>query len=1691
MVDEVASLGLKADFRQITSADKALDRLGKTSVKTSKATDALNVSSKKATSALSAEGMAAGRTAKATDALGVSTAKTTASTNALTSAVGSLKSVFGAFAGLLIVNQLKRLSDEAISVENRLRQVTSSTAELNKVFNDLLTISNRTRSELGATSTLYQRLSIASDQLGLSSKDLLRLTETINKSFAISGATASETAGAVRQLSQGLAAGALRGDEFNSVAEQAPAIMRAIADETGLTIGQLREFAATGGITAEIVVSALQNVEEEIDTKFAKSVATFSQKLTIIENDFIAWARASDELSASLNVLADSIGVGAGAVKFLLSNIDLIVAVILAKQIPAIQALIAVRAQSVIASQKALASEVAMSKATQTTTLLELEKAVAIRASTLADLAAEQVRLKAQISATGRNLSLARTIELSRANAGATALLSEATAAHSIALSRAATAQVAYNTSTRVGIALTTGLNTAMAFLGGPLGVALLASFAIFKFAESMETAEERAIRLAKEVGNLVEEFNGLTLAQLGNELVRVSSRFNKVSDELNDARKVFKQYGKTTQAVSTDVAKQVKLINDLEEELIKLGVEYETIAELQNKLFTDKLNERIEETNKLTADQTKAITSAIEKYRDLLSVIGKTAREQAVYNDIVSKGIDINSSEGQSIRLLIDAYFDQVDAIDATTKAAKEFEAATKKAARESEKASKKAAKEIEKVYKRAFNQTSDIIFDSIRDWEGGIEGFADRVGDIMKDLLARMAADFAASKVLQFFGFGGGGGFTFGGGGKGGGILGGGGGGTDIGSLLSSASTASSVFDFLFGASAAGTGGTILGGGVGGGLIVDLGPTASNFAVAADGLSGSLEGAAPWAAALTGALLGFEQSGAKGAVSGAAGGFAGAKAGAEIGTSIFPGIGTAVGAIIGGILGSVFGASAFGGQFETKDFGLQLSVAAGDLVAQSFDFQEKEGGLFNRDKRETILTELETDVFAQMQTALEAIQTKILESYSILGVELGENIFDSFSTLTVKKLSLEGKSEEQIAELVNLFFSDIADQMVGSAEATRFTIIDALQNLDIDPIDFDPSSFNFNVDEFLAAIDFDPSSFNFSELNADLEEFGVQLSDFTALTFERLNELASVLTGTNDILAAIGVGGFEGSLMGAGAAEKFIEFFGSTEDFINALSLFDTTFINTADEAFERLTGQLTAVFDSFDLELPSTREAFVELVQGLDVTTQASGEAFAVLTNLSTVIDQFYTEQERLATESFAAQERVAAEASRISADRLQLVIQEMILLGNASDALALQRVIELMAMDSSLVPLQERINALEDEAAAAAIAAQLASERTQLEIQEMILLGDASGALAIEREIELAAIDESLRPLLQRIFALQDEAVATKAAEQAAIDYANTLTTTTDTAFAALKTSLQAAVSTINENLTSRLAQADAAFNSTSASISRSIDGMRDSASDLRSVVGSIDKAISSLTGQAGGLTQVQAQTQIQTALTQARGGSFQFAESLGDALRVVSRISEEGFSTAADFRRATATTANQLKELRSLTDAELTLEERTVAALEARLVSTRQQHDATIEQLRANAAGQIEELSVIESDFLELIEIQRGTFNATISVAEAINNLTAALGIEQTGGNAGLTLVGESPSQVGVGGPNEILNTVDSTEAEGENITVVQALQNLTAEVKRGNFAIARNTSKIFKLEDRWDKNGTPPERAAL
>ncbi len=220
------------------------------------------------------------------------------------SAMKSLAVTLGAAFG---VREVMQAAEAYTTISNRLSLVTKSSDELYAAQSDLFEIAQRTRSPLEATAEVYQRLAQNAGALGLSLSEVGDTTETINKLMVISGTSAQASEAALTQLGQAFASGTLRGEELNSVMEQAPALAMAIADGMGVTVGELRKLGEQGKITSLAVVDALKLQSDAVDKQFAQMAKTLGDAKTTIVNSFINIVGQMDKATGASSAIADSI----------------------------------------------------------------------------------------------------------------------------------------------------------------------------------------------------------------------------------------------------------------------------------------------------------------------------------------------------------------------------------------------------------------------------------------------------------------------------------------------------------------------------------------------------------------------------------------------------------------------------------------------------------------------------------------------------------------------------------------------------------------------------------------------------------------------------------------------------------------------------------------------------------------------------------------------------------------------------------------------------------------------------------------------------------------------------------------------------------------------------------------------------------------------------------------------------------------------------------------------------------------------------------------------------------------------------------------------------------------------------------------------------------------------------------------
>lgn len=224
-------------------------------------------------------------------------------TSAAGGLLGKIKSIASAYLGMKTVTGLVGLSDTITQTDARLSMMNDglqTTAELNDM---IYASAQRSRGSYLATADAVAKLGLMAGDAFSSNKETIAFMEQVNKQFKIAGTSAAGIDAAMLQLTQAMGSGVLRGEEYNSILEQAPNIIQAIAKYLDVPKGQLKEMAADGKITADIVKAAMFACADETNAKFESMPKTWSDIWTSMKNRAI---KALDPLLVKINQLANS-----------------------------------------------------------------------------------------------------------------------------------------------------------------------------------------------------------------------------------------------------------------------------------------------------------------------------------------------------------------------------------------------------------------------------------------------------------------------------------------------------------------------------------------------------------------------------------------------------------------------------------------------------------------------------------------------------------------------------------------------------------------------------------------------------------------------------------------------------------------------------------------------------------------------------------------------------------------------------------------------------------------------------------------------------------------------------------------------------------------------------------------------------------------------------------------------------------------------------------------------------------------------------------------------------------------------------------------------------------------------------------------------------------------------------------------
>lgn len=215
---------------------------------------------------------------------------------------GMIKKAVGAYATFQTLGKVIDLSDTMAQTSARLNLIVDDGGSVDELQDKIYLSAQRSRAAYQSTADAIAKMGSNAGSAFASNDELIAFMEQVNKQFIIAGTDAQGIDAAMLQLTQSMGSGVLRGEEYNSVLEQAPNIIQSIADYMEVPKGQLKDMAADGEITADIVKNAMFAAADETNAKFESMPMTFSQVWTSFQNTaLMAFQPVLEELNGLAN----------------------------------------------------------------------------------------------------------------------------------------------------------------------------------------------------------------------------------------------------------------------------------------------------------------------------------------------------------------------------------------------------------------------------------------------------------------------------------------------------------------------------------------------------------------------------------------------------------------------------------------------------------------------------------------------------------------------------------------------------------------------------------------------------------------------------------------------------------------------------------------------------------------------------------------------------------------------------------------------------------------------------------------------------------------------------------------------------------------------------------------------------------------------------------------------------------------------------------------------------------------------------------------------------------------------------------------------------------------------------------------------------------------------------------------------
>ena len=446
------------------------------------------------------------------------------SVQSLLGVMGKLKVLMTAGLGIQGLGQFIQMSDKMKTLAAQVKFVTNSFEEYKAVQSQLFSISQRTRADLEATTTIYARSARALKDYGYSQERILTFTETLNKAMAVGGVGAQEQASALFQLSQALGSGRLQGDEFRTIAESAPIILDVVAQYMGKTRSEVKQLASEGKITSQLLFEAITGATEKISADFEKMPLTFGQAMTQLKNQTLKFVDDVGNRSGIFDGMAAS-------VSFLAKNIDYLSVVI----------------GSVLLGQLGKASvagiKSVLTKRQEALAALEVAQATSVQATAELRLAQIQMQsLRAQLSlAQSEQTRMALRGQMAAQTSQLTVLMN----AEREATERAALAKQKLSLAGRASSGV-------LSLLGGPIGLVTtaltLGAGAFYTWKQNAEQAKMENLDYAKSLDVTSDALQKLT----ANQLEAMSAKLKRsMAEQKNQIQSLIEEKSRMERALS------------------------------------------------------------------------------------------------------------------------------------------------------------------------------------------------------------------------------------------------------------------------------------------------------------------------------------------------------------------------------------------------------------------------------------------------------------------------------------------------------------------------------------------------------------------------------------------------------------------------------------------------------------------------------------------------------------------------------------------------------------------------------------------------------------------------------------------------------------------------------------------------------------------------------------------------------------------------------------------------------------------------------------------------------------------------------------------------------------------------------------------------------------------------------------